>query len=384
MSPALAQVQSSLSIQSAAESAARAVGEKYFTLYSAKDLDRLMSLWSEKSPDYASLKQKLQRQFATADYISSVPTISRVRVDGEKASLRATVNVSATDPKTYQKREQQTVHNFVFVREEGNWKVWRHVPAENDLAEALVKAETEAERAGLLAEEKELVTVELVRALGSQGERFQGQGNYPQALATHRLAHKLAGQLGDKTGLARALNSLGIAHWAQGDYAPALQNFQQSLALSQMLNDQAAVAGTLRNLGNLQYVQGNWDQAAELFRQGLRLSETLGDRLGVARGLGSLGVVADSQGDYPQALAYYRQCLEQFQALADNTGIARTLGNIAIVYEEQGNYAQALAYHQKSLALFEAKGDQAGGARTLHNIAIVHLDQGKLRASAGL
>ena len=62
----LAQSQSSSAVpsspQSLAESAVRAVVEKYFALYGAEDLNGVMSLWSEKSPNYASLKQNLQRQ----------------------------------------------------------------------------------------------------------------------------------------------------------------------------------------------------------------------------------------------------------------------------------------------------------------------------------
>src|SRR5262245_48818668 len=45
------------SYQSSAESAVRAVVEKYFSFYASKDLDGLMSLWSEKSPDCASVKE---------------------------------------------------------------------------------------------------------------------------------------------------------------------------------------------------------------------------------------------------------------------------------------------------------------------------------------
>jgi len=56
------------------------------------------------------------------------------------------------------------VRNFALTSENGTWKVWRYEPAENGLAEALVNAKTEQERAGLLAAEKELVTVDLVRA----------------------------------------------------------------------------------------------------------------------------------------------------------------------------------------------------------------------------
>src|SRR5262245_37975919 len=74
--PVFSQAQSSSSSSSApltvarspAESDLRAVVEKYFALYAGKDLEGLMSLWSEKSPDHASFKQSLQRLFAAENY----------------------------------------------------------------------------------------------------------------------------------------------------------------------------------------------------------------------------------------------------------------------------------------------------------------------------
>src|SRR5712691_10597378 len=189
-SPVFTQSQSSPSApnasQASAESAMRAVVEKYFALYTGKDLEGLMSLWSEKSPDYASIKQNFQQQFTTEDYHLSLPTISRVKVEGEKASLRATVNLTTIELNSHQQREQRLVRNFALVQEDGKWRVWRSAPAENDLAEELVKATTDVERTRLLAEEKELVTAELVRSLNSQGARLRDQRNFPQALAVHR------------------------------------------------------------------------------------------------------------------------------------------------------------------------------------------------------
>src|SRR5262249_38189940 len=49
------------------ESAVRAIVEKYFALYAAKDLGGLMNLWSEKSPDLESRKQATQKLFADYD-----------------------------------------------------------------------------------------------------------------------------------------------------------------------------------------------------------------------------------------------------------------------------------------------------------------------------
>src|SRR5688572_24393607 len=83
-SPVLAPSQSLsaflISNQSPPESAVREVVEKYFALSARKDLNGVVSLWSDKSPDYASLKQNLERQFTTEDYGSNVPTISQIKV----------------------------------------------------------------------------------------------------------------------------------------------------------------------------------------------------------------------------------------------------------------------------------------------------------------
>src|SRR5215468_3031226 len=102
--PAAPQSQSSSSVpaspQSSAESALRAVVEQYFTLYAGKDLDGLMSLWSEKSPDYASIKESLRRQFTTEDSRFGLPAISRLKVEGEKAGLRATISLTTVNLKS--------------------------------------------------------------------------------------------------------------------------------------------------------------------------------------------------------------------------------------------------------------------------------------------
>jgi hypothetical protein len=103
--PVFSQSQSSSSPSSApltasrppAESDLRALVEKYFALYAGKDLEGLLGLWSEKSPDHASFKQilqgqSLQGQFAAENYSFSLPAISRLKVEGERASLRATVD----------------------------------------------------------------------------------------------------------------------------------------------------------------------------------------------------------------------------------------------------------------------------------------------------
>jgi len=373
-------VQSSASVlnasQSSAETEARALAEKYFALYAAKDLDGLMGLWSEKSPDHSSLKQNLERQFATESYSLSLPTISRVKVEEDKVSLRATAHLTVIDLKSNQKRELQIARNFAMVREERNWKVWRCAPAEEDLAEALVKVENEVERAKLLAEEKELVTSELVRAMIGQGYRLYLQSKFDQSIAIYRLSQSIAEQIGDKAGIARALNDIASMYNIQGDNARALEYLQRSLAMSEAGGDNVGIARALITIGEIQFQQGDFAQALEHFQKSLEICKALEIKAGIARNLRDIGEVHLRQGDYAQALAYTQKCLAMFEAEGNKPWIAGALNSIGIIHSSQGDYAQALEYYRKSLAVNEEMGEKGLTASVLTNMGEVNLLQG--------
>jgi len=375
-----AQSQSSSSVPGAppspAESVVRAVVEKYFATYAVKDLDELMSLWSDKSPDYAPFKQNLQRQFATENFSFSDPVISRVRVEGEKVSLRATANLTTVNLKNNQKRELRLALNFAFLREDGNWKVWRSAPAEDDLAEALVKAKTDDERAALQAEEKELMTAGLTQALNSQGRRSFLEGEYPRSRAIHQMAQRVAERIDDKAGIARALVGIGESYRVQGDYAQAMEYHQKGLAISEAIGDEAGAAGTTMNIGIVHSQQGNYAQALERFRKALAMRQALGDIRGVARALTNIGIVHDLQGDYASSLEYYQQSLAMNEGSEDKIAVIHALNNIGLVLHHQGSYTQALEYLRKSLAMSEASDYKDGIASTLNGVGTVYLLQG--------
>jgi CHAT domain-containing protein/Tfp pilus assembly protein PilF len=361
---------------SAEEAVVRALVEKYFRLYGEENLAALLSLWSVKSPDLAALKASLQRQFAVEDLSCSEPIISRLRLESEKVSLRATTRLTAVNRKSNQKQEQRMVRNFTLVREDGQWKVWGVRPAEEELAEALVKAGSEAQRAELLAEEKELVTADLARALNHQGDRLANRGVYPQALKVYTLANGLAEQVGDRPEIARTLHNLGRVHRSQGDFPQALQYFQKSLAINEELGEQPGIGRTLLGIGMVHWLQGNFTEASEHYQKSLTIFEALNYNADIARVLNNFGNLQRYQGNYAQALDYYRKSLAIQQELNDTYGILSSLGNIGVVYSGQGNFAKALAYYQKSLAMSEAEDDKEGIAITLGNIGVIHRKQG--------
>ena len=364
---------------SADETVLRSIVENFFNSWAAKDLEGFLRLWSAESPELEARRKETQELFAGSERIELRGlTIRAVKMAGVQARVRVDINVRMIEAGTGKEKAGygKTPRTLECVKEAGHWRVRREVSTFDEIASALAAAVSEQQRTALLAEEGELAPAGLTRALINQGNRFFERGDYPQALAIHRLAQGMAERHGDREGIARAQNSIGNVHWAQGDYAQALDYFRKSLALSDALGNQTGVSNTLRNIGNIHYSQGDYVKALESFRKGLELSEKLGDRAGIARSLGSLGVVYDSQGDYARALEYYGKCLKLFEALADMVGMARTQGNIGIVRHELGNYAESLESHRQSLRLFEDKGDKAGIARTLNNLGNLYSLQG--------
>ncbi len=358
------------------QEALRTLVEKYFALYAAKDLDGLMGLWSEKSPDRSTFKQNMERQFATESYSLGLPTISRVKVEEDKVSLRATAHLTVIDLKSNQKRELQLARNFALVREERKWKVWRCAPAEVDLAEALVKVESEAERAKLLAEEKELMTAELVWAMNEQGNRLYLQSRFDQSIAVYRLSQSIAEQVGDKAGIARALNNIGSIYNVQGDYAQALEYLQRSLATSEAGGDKAGIARALNTIGEVELQRGDPMRALGYFQKSLEASKALENKAGIGRILRNIGEVYIQQGDYAQALEYTQESMAIFQAEGIQSWIAGLLNSIGIIHSSQGDYAQAVEYFRKSLAANEVVGEQGLTASVLINMGEVNRKQG--------
>src|SRR6266542_3612463 len=366
-------VSSAPAIQNSSDQEAlRALVEKYFALYAAKDLDGLMGLWSEKSPDHSSLKQNLERQFATESYSLSLPTISRVKAEEDKVSLRATARLTVIGLKSNQKRELQLARNFALVWEEKKWKVWRCAPAEEDLAEALVKVESEAERAKLLAEEKELVTAELVRAMIGQGYRLYLQSGFDQSIAIYRLSQSIAEQIGDKAGIARALNDIASIYNIQGNNAQALEYLQRSLAMSEAGGDNVGISRALITIGEIQFQQGDFARALEHFRKSLEMSESPGDKTAIANSLGNLGALYFDQAEYAQALTYYQKSLVMWESTRNKKGIADSLCKIGDVYEKQGRHSQALDFSERATVLARQISAADTLRRALFNSGVVY------------
>ena len=352
----------------------RAVIEKFFELYAKEDLEGLMKLWSEESPDYAERRKAMAESFTKEDYSFSSLSISKVRMEGDKASLRATAVMKVVSP---QPRQERMIRNIYFVREQGAWKIWRDAPAAKELAENLLAA-NEDNRKALLSAEPDLVTPELVTAIQARGDGTLGMGEFDKAREAYHLSEAIARSINDRPGMTTAWNKTGISYARQGLYDQALEFLQKAMTGFKELDDSLGMAKVLTNIGIIHAEQGRHEQALAAHQQNLQLYQSLSYGPGLAATHLSIANIHAYQGRYAQALEGYQQSIQLNEELQNLPGVAIALGNVGNIHFYQGRYRQALDAYLKNLSYVEKLGNRAAAADTIGNIGGVYERQGRL------
>lgn len=285
-----------------------------------------------------------------------------------------------------------------------------------ELAAALLTAGTEEEQRSHLAAKKNLLTVELRRALIAQGDELRERGQFTAALRAYGVANLVARELADEVGIAyvllnigrvelvqdnypaaishlqqaavafeklkdkdgmgQALNGLGLAHGMNGELNASLEDYRMSLKLREEVGDQAGLALTLGNLSHLYLALGEVESAMETARKSLKLAQEMGDKFRAAWALNHLGNAQRLRNDYRAALESYQKGLKLMEELGGGDKSESLLSVIGRVYLAQGNYALARDYFRRSLAVRESLGDRNGMAMSLNTIGDSYLLEG--------
>jgi len=348
---------------------------KYYDAYAKKDLDAIIALWGKDAPGMASRRDMLPRMFAIEDYRFSEPAISRIKVEGGRASARVFVEreaISLRGPST-SIRKSAVRSDLLFIRENGEWKFWNETPAVSGLANALAAAKTDAERDALLAGDQELVNRELLMLLNNLSDRAYAQADYSRALSLLMSQRLVADKLGDRKETSHALMNTGIIHFAQKRYQQALDAYRKGLAIEQELGRKSELASFLTSIGLAQSALGNPQEAIEYFQRGLAIHEELNEKREAAQTLENIGAVHYEQGDYALASDFYRRSLKWIESKTDYAG---RLLKIAKTEYEQGNDEAAIGFYNEAVSKYESAGDRRSIGYALHNIANTYYSQG--------
>ncbi|HEV7858147.1 MAG TPA: CHAT domain-containing protein [Pyrinomonadaceae bacterium] len=255
------------------------------------------------------------------------------------------------------------------------------------LAQRLVAAGTVEEREALLAEDKELLTVKLRRAVLALAISFFNQDKYAQSLDATNLARSIAERIGDRAGIAATWINAGLIYARQDKYALALENYRKGLDIWRTMGRQEYIADALNKIGVVYEKQGDYAQALDHYERSLKIRDEVGDKTYIAESWHNIGEIYYLQGDYEKALEYYGKSLALQESMSltdalDQVAFAQLLHDIGIIYEEQGNYARALEYYERSVKYKKSAGIERELEGTFNNIGEIHLAQGNYRLAS--
>lgn len=258
---------------------------------------------------------------------------------------------------------------------------------EDQFAMALAAAQTDEQRARLLAQEPELINVALRRALLRELQRLQNEGDYARLLAMARLTVQVARQAGDNTGLVRATTMLGLAYFLRSDFAAAQTHYQQAGRLAEQYGDQRGAALVLRNQGVLATKQAQLSQALTFFQDSLKAlalddidEDHRRDQL-ICTLQSSLAEIYYRQGDFPTALAHYEQGLNLGKQINYQEGTAQALFGLGTINRFLGNYEAAQQALEESLILIRQAGIKDKEAAVLNNLGTTYTGRSNFRAA---
>ena len=332
------------------------LAQKLRSANEAKNLDAILSLWSDSSPQRAAAHDATQRLLSGSLRLDIRETARPPEFDGEHAHLRIDREITGVTPGTKLPGSGKTSLVLECVREKDEWKIWKETPAAEDLAARLAKTTTDKDQADLLAANEDLIGSELALALIDRGRDARNHGDLKQALRIQALASTIAERAGAPQAQALALNNTGLIYYDQGDFAEALNWYQRSLALSESLHDDAGTARSLNNMGAVLMDCGDLSGAWDNFQKSLALGEKTHNARLISNATGNMAIIYGRRGDYLQALALLKKTYDMHEPSGDKRALSIDLIDIGNVFLWQGDYAQSENYFQRSLATAESGG----------------------------
>jgi CHAT domain-containing protein/Tfp pilus assembly protein PilF len=321
--------------------------QRLHAAYRARDVDGVLALWSEKSPQRAAQRQALRKLLEDSE-VREI-TVRDPEVSGERYRVRVDREIGLHDG-------NRTRLVLEYVKEEGGWKIWKETQASEDLASRLAESATEQERADLLARNADLPAAEVATGLIDLGRGERNHGNFTKALRVYELARAIADRAEAGKVSATALSNIGLVQYDEGEYAQALETHKKSLAQSEALHDEAGMARSLNNIGVVYSDTGEFGLAWDALQKSLELGEKLRAAPLISNATGNLGILSGKRGDYIQALALLNKGVDLDVPRDDKRGLAIDYMDIGNVFLWQGDHAQSQQYFQRALDMAESAG----------------------------
>ncbi len=227
-----------------------------------------------------------------------------------------------------------------------------------------------------------LESLDIARALVSQGFLFYKLGDYTQSEMLYLRALAIYGQMLEpeeqNTGI--LLNNLALLYREQNRYQEAEVLYQRVLALYRQIfgPQHSEVATVLNNLALLYQKQNRYQEAEELYLQALvqREATLQAGNPNLAQSWNNLATLYQMQGRYQEAKPLLQRALALYEQTMgfEHPDTAASLNNLAILFSALGDYEQARDLHLRELAIYEQTFglEHSDTAFTLNNLGKIY------------
>ena len=161
------------------------------------------------------------------------------------------------------------------------------------------------------------------------------------ALALADQACAVAGERGDRLGMARAVSQRATALLGRGDWQRALLDLDEAIDRFRFLGHRRGLARVTLQEGMALRLAGDGLGSEAAFRRALELFIEVGDPVGELRCRNGLGEVARDAADYNGAERHYRQSIELARSIDSEPLELVPTVNLALVLVEQGRVEAA-------------------------------------------
>ena len=356
------------------DAALTAIVGKYFDAYARKDWAAMQAIWQVSSPGLGQRFEILPKQFADSELRFSTPQISRIKIDGDTASLRVSTRRTSKNGDVNSMTEMRV--EMAFVREAGQWKLWSEISPLTALLNSLTEAKNDEERRRLLDQENDLVSRDLLFMLAGQSDRAYAQGNQARSLSILQSQILVAEQLGNRSELSDAWHKVGIIHFLQKRFADALAAYRKSLTIDEEAGRQEESARSMSSIGLVFLSQSKFAESFDHFQRALSIYESLNRKTEAVRTIENMGNVRNEQGEYAAAIELYQRCVQLYDETKRANEAAHMVLKIARVEYEQGRDATAIGWFRQAADRFIAAGNRRTLGYAYHNLANILYEQG--------
>ena len=192
-----------------------------------------------------------------------------------------------------------------------------------------------------------------VRIYLQQGNIYEDEHQYDEALIHFMKAYEIFIELGDKRNAGDALYYVALRHYHNEDYEKATSSFMQAIAWGKNMSHYRQIINSWNAIGLIYRNKNRFDSARLYYDKALNFAIEKQDSAWIGIMNGNIGNLYYRQGNYKRAEKGFLLDAEMSQKYHVWESLANVLVALGNVYRAQGRYKLARQYYDSTLTVCE-------------------------------